>query len=56
LAPSASRFGVGAGDELVDRTGQSVPGLLDLVLNPHGGTLGHCGLLQSAVSQYLAFL
>jgi hypothetical protein len=30
-------LGVGAGGELVDGTGQSVPGLLDLVLNLLGG-------------------
>jgi hypothetical protein len=37
LASSASRFGVGADDELFDDTGQSVPGLLDFVSNLLGG-------------------
>jgi hypothetical protein len=46
-------LGVGAGVELVDGTGQSVLGLLDLVLNLLGGALGRCGLLQSSVSQNL---
>jgi hypothetical protein len=53
LVSSASRFGVGVGGELFDGTGQSVPGLLDLVLNLLGGAFGHWGLLHTAVSQNL---
>jgi hypothetical protein len=47
------QLGVGAGGELVDGTGQSVPGLLDLVVESARRCARDCGLLQSSVSQHL---